>query len=127
MGPALPVKDPPQPLSCLPPLGTNPRDRTSDVPSEESQTSERKKLSGKARFFEISSGKYDLEESEKSAGGDCDLADADSLVTEDPTFNHNPQHAYTSGALPNASHNSSLKAKKHGKSGSADDTTMPPS
>ena len=127
MGPALPVKDQSQQLSYLPPLGKNPRNRASDVPSEESQTSEHKKISGKARFFKIFSGKYDLKESEKSASGDYDLGDTDSLVTEDSAFNYNPQHAYMSGALPNASHNSSLKPKKHGKSGSADDTTMRPS
>ena len=126
MGPPLPVKDQPQPLSYLPPLGQNPRNRASDVPSEESQTSEHKKISGKARFFKIFSGKYDVKESEKSASGDYDLGDADSLATEDSTFNYNPQHAYMSGALPNASHNSSLKPKKHGKTGSANDTTMPP-
>lgn len=126
MGPPLPVKDQQQPLSYLRPLEQKARNRASDVPSEESQTSEHKKGSGKARFFKIFSNKHDPKESEKSAGGDYDLGDADSLVTEDSTFNYNPQHAYMSGALQNASHNSSLKPKKHGKNSSTEGNTMPP-
>ncbi len=127
MDPPVPVKDQQQqPLSYLHPLQPKARNRVSNVPSEESQTSEHKKGSGKARFFKIFSSKHDSKQSEKSAGGDYDLGDADSLVTEDSTFNYNPQHAYMSGALQNASHNSVLKPHKHGKNSSAEDDMMPP-
>ena len=126
MGPPLPVKGQQQPLSYLQPLGQKARNRASDVPSEESQTSEHKKGSGKARFFKIFSGRHDSKEPDKSAGGDYDLGDADSLVTEDSTFTYIPQHAYMSGALQNASHNSVLKPNKHGKNNNAEDTMMPP-
>lgn len=125
--PPLPVKDQHQPLSYLHPLQAKARNRASDVPSEESQTSQHKKGSGKARFFKIFSGKHDSKESDKSAGGDYDLGDADSLVTEDSTFNYNAQHAYMSGALQNASHSSVLKPDKHGNNNnSAEETMMPP-
>ena len=126
IGPPLPVKDQRQPLSYLHPLEHKARNRASDVLSEESQTSEYKKRSGKARFFKIFSSKYDSKESERSAGGDYDLGDADSLVTEDSTFKYNPRHAYMSGALQNASHNSALKPDKYGKNSSGEDTMMPP-
>ena len=122
----LPIQSQQQPLSYLHPLEQKARDRSSGVPSEESQTSEHKKGSGKARFFKIFSSKHDSKESEKPVGGDYDLGDADSLVTEDSTFNYNPQHAYMSGALQNASHNGILKPKKHGKTNSAEDATMAP-
>ena len=124
--PPLPVKDRQQPLSYLHPLQAKARNRASDVPSEESQASEHKKGSGKARFLKIFSGKHDSKESDKSAGGDYDLGDADSLVTEDSTFNYNPQNAYMSGALQNASHGSVLKPHKHGNNNSAEETMMPP-
>lgn len=126
MGPPIPVKDQQQPLSYLHPLEQKSRNRASDVPSEESQTSEYRKGSGKAGFFKIFSSKQDSKETEKLGGGDYDLGDADSLVTEDSTFNYNSQHAYMSGALQNASHNSVLKPKKRGKNDSAEDTMMPP-
>lgn len=126
MDPPLPVKDQRQPLSYLHPLESKARNRASDVPSEESQTSEHKKGMGKARFLKIFSSKYDSKEFEKSAGGDYDLGDADSLVTEDSTFNYNPRPAYMSGALQNASHNSVLKPDKPSKNNSAEDNTMPP-
>ena len=127
LGPPPPVKDQQPPLSYLPPLEQKARNRASDVPSEESQTSEHRKGSGKARFLKIfSNNKHGSKESEKSAGGDYDLGDADSLATEDSTFNYNPQHAYMSGALQNASHNSVLKPKKHGKHNSVGDGMTPP-
>ena len=124
-GPPLPVKDHHQPLSYLAPLEQKTKKRSSDVPSEEPQTSEHTKGLGKARFFKIFSSKHDPKESEKFAGGDYDLGDADSLVTEDSTFNYNPQHAYMSGALQNASHNSALRPNKHSKNNSADDSMIP--
>ena len=126
MSPPLPVKDQQQPLSYLHPLEQKARNRASDVPSEESQTSEHKKGSGRARFFKIFSSKHDSKESQKPAGGDYDLGDTDSLVTEDSTFNYNPQRAYMSGALQNTSHNSVLKPNKHGKNNSAGDIMMAP-
>lgn len=126
IGPPIPIKDEQQPLSYLRPLGQKSRNRASDVPSEESQTSEHRKGLGKARFFKIFSGKHAAKESDKSIGGEYYLGDTDSLVTEDSTFNYIPQHAYMSGALQNASHNSVLKSSKHGKNNSADDSIMPP-
>ena len=126
MGPPLQVKDKQQPLSYRHPEEQKARNRASDVPSEESQTSEYRKGSGKARFFKIFSNKHGSKESEKSAGGDYDLGDADSLVTEDSTFNYNPQHAYMSGALQNASHSSVLKPNKHGNNNSGEGNMMPP-
>lgn len=119
IGPPLPVKDQQQPL------GQKARKRASDVPSEESQTSDHKKGSGKARFFKIFSSKHDSKDSEKPASGDYDLGDADSLVTEDSTFNYIPQHAYMSGALQSASHNNVLKPNKHGQNKGAEDSMMP--
>lgn len=124
MGPPLPIKDEQQPLSYLHPLGQKPRNRASDVPSEESQTSEHRKGSGKARFFKIFSGKHGAKESDKSVGGEYDLGDNLSLVTEDSTFNYTPQNAYMSGALQNASHSSVLKPSKHGKN--EEETMMGP-
>ena len=126
MGPPLPLKDQQQPLSYLQPLEEKARKRASDVPSEDSQTSGHKKGSGKARFFKIFSSKHDPKESEKSAAGDYDLGDAESLVTEDSTFNYVPQRAYMSGALQNASHNSVLKANQQYNNNSAENGTMPP-
>ena len=102
------------------------KNRSSDVPSEESQTNEHKKGLGKARFFKIFSGKHDSKDPEKTDGGDYDLGDADSLVTEDSTFNYDPQRAYMSGALQNASHSSVLRPNKKGNSNSAEDAMMPP-
>ena len=125
MGPPFPVNDQQQPLTYLQPLAQKSKIRTSNVPSEESQTSDHKKGSGKARFFKIFSSKY-TSNPEKLAAGDYDLGDADSLVTEDSSFNCNPQQAYMSGALQNASHNSVLKPSKHGKNNSAVDSTIPP-
>lgn len=127
MGPPLPSQDQQQPLSSLLPLEHKSRNSASDVPSEESQTSERRKASGKARFFKIFSSKHGSKESEKVAGGDYDLGDADSLVTEDSAFNHNPQDAYMSGALQNASRKSVLEPNKHGKNNSVEDIMMSPS
>ncbi len=125
-GPPLPIKGQQQLLSYLHPLEQKARNRSSDVPSEESQISEHKKGLGKARLFKIFSSKHDSKESEKSARGDYDLGDADSLVTEDSTFNYNPQHAYMSGALQNASHSSVLRPNKHGKNNSTEDAMMLP-
>lgn len=126
MGPPLPVKDEQQPLSYLRPLGQKPRNRDSDVLSEESQTSEHRKGSGKARFFKIFSSKHGAKESDKSVGGEYDLGDTLSLVTEDSAFNYIPQQAYMSGALPNVSHSSVLKSSKHGKNNSVEDTMISP-
>ena len=124
-GPPFPVKGQQQPLSYLQTLDQKTRNRSSNVPSEESQTSEHKKGSGKARFFKIFSSKRDSRVFEKSAGGEYDLGDADSLVTEDSTFNYHPQNAYMSGALQNTSHSGALKHNNAlGKQGSADDDAM---
>ena len=124
-GPPFPVKDQQQPLSYPHTLDQKTRNRSSNVPSEESHTSEHKKGSGKARFFKIFTSKRDSRVFEKSAGGEYDLGDADSLVTEDSTFNYNPQNAYMSGALQNTSHNGALKHNDaHGKKGSTDDDDM---
>lgn len=125
-GPLLPVKSHQQTLLYVHPSDQKSRNRSSDVPSEGSQSSEHKKGLGKARFFKIFSNKHDSKESEKPAGGDYDLGDADSLVTEDSTFNYNPQHGYMSGALQNASHNGVLKPNKHGQNNSLEDAMMPP-
>lgn len=121
-----PVKSQQQPQSYLRDSEQRARNRSSDVPSEESRTNEHKKGSGRARFFKIFSSKHDPKESDILGGGDYDLGDADSLVTEDSTFDYNPQHAYMSGALQNASHNGALKPKKHVRKNSAEDAMMPP-
>lgn len=126
IGPPLPIKDEQQPLSYLHPLGQKPRNRASNVPSEESQASEHRKGSGKARFFKIFSSRHGAKESDKSVGSEYDLRDTDSLVTEDSASNYKSQHAYMSGALQNASRSSVLKRSKHGKNNSADDNMMPP-
>ena len=118
-GPPVPAKDESQPVSYLRPSEQKARQRTSDVPSEDLQTGEHKKgsTSKGTRFFKIFSGRHDLKELEKSAagGGDYDLGDTDSLVTEDSRFdyNYNRDHAYMSGALQNSSHNSSLVRHHH--------------
>ena len=129
--PPFPVKGEQQPLSYPQPLDQKTRNRSSDVPSQGSQTSEHKKGSGKARFFKIFSSKRDSKNFAKSAGGEYDLGDADSLVTEDSTFNYNPQNVYMSGALQNTSHNGALKhINAHGKKDSMNDDAMikaPPS
>ena len=125
--PPLPAKDQQQPLSYLQPSEQKAKKRSSDVPREESQTSEHKKGLGKARFFKIFSSKHESKASERPASGDYDLGDADSLVTEDSTSNYNPQHAYMSGALQNASHNGVLRPNKHGKNHSVDNAMVPPS
>ena len=118
-----PAKGQQQPLSYVHPSDQRARNRFSDVPSEESHTSEHKKGSGKARFFKMFSSKH----VDKSAGGEYDLGDADSLVTEEDTFTYSPQYAYMSGALQNASHNGVLKHNTHGKNNSTEDAMPPPS
>ena len=125
-GRLFPVKGQQQPLSYDHPSDQKIRNRSSDVPSEESQTSEHKKGLSKARFFKIFSSKRNSNEFEKSAGGEYDLGDADSLVTEDSTINYNPHNAYMSGALQNASHNGALKHNAHGKKDSTEDAMMQP-
>ena len=122
----LPVRSQQQQPSHLHSSEQKAKNRSSDVPSEESQTNEHKKGLGKARFFKIFSGKHDSKDPEKPDGGDYDLGDADSLVTEDSTFNYDPQRAFMSGALQNASHSSVLRPKNHGKSNSAEDAMMVP-
>ncbi len=98
------------------------RKRKSDVPSQESQTSE-PKTSGKSRFFKIFTGKRGSKEPQKNTGSDYDLDDNDSLATEDSTWIYNPAQAYMSGALPNAAHTS---IQNRGGRNSKDDKLMPP-
>ena len=98
------------------------RKRRSNAPSEESQTSEPTKTSGKGRFFKIFTTKRDYKETQKSTG-DYNLDDTESIDTVGTTRNYNPQQAYMSGALVNASTQSVFK---HGKNGSRDDNLMPP-
>ena len=101
---------------------TQDRKRRSNAPSEESQTSEPTKLSGKGRFFKIFTTKRDSKDTQKSKG-DYNLDDTESIDTIGTTRNYNPQQAYMSGALVNASTQSVFS---HGKYGSRDDNLMPP-
>ena len=101
---------------------TQDRKRRSNAPSEESQTSEPTKPSGKGRFFKIFTTKRDSKETQQSTG-DYNLDDTESIDTVGSTRNYNPQQAYMSGALVNASTQSVFK---HGKNGSRDDNLMPP-
>ena len=101
---------------------TQDRKRRSNAPSEESQTSEPTRSSGKGRFFKIFTSKRDSKDSQKSKG-DYNLDDTESIDTTGSTRNYNPQQAYMSGALVNASTQSVFK---HGKNGSRDDNLMPP-
>ena len=107
---------------CDPYQNVNAPQRKSDVPSEDSQTSEAK-TSGKIRFFKIFSGKRNHKESRKNANGDYDLDDNNSLATEDSSWVYNPAQAYMSGALPNSS---VIDVPNRGSRGSKDDKLMPP-
>lgn len=93
--------------------------RKSDVPSQESQSSE-PKTSGKSRFFKIFSTKRGSKDSHKHTSGDYDLDDNKSLATEDSSWAHNSAQPYMSGALPNAS------IPNRGSRTSKDDKLMPP-
>ena len=101
---------------------TQDQKRRSNAPSEESQASEPMKSSGKGRFFKIFTTKRDSKDTRKS-NGDYNLDDTESIDTVGTTRNYNPQQAYMSGALVNASTQSVFK---HGKNGSRDDNLMPP-
>ena len=101
---------------------TQERKRRSNAPSEESQTSEPTKSSGKGRFFKIFTTKRDSKDTQKSRG-DYNLDDTESIDTVGTTRNYNPQQAYMSGALVNASTQSVFN---HGKNGSRDANLMPP-
>ena len=98
------------------------RKRKSDVPSQESQSSEAK-ASGKSRFFKMFSGKRSHKESQKNAGQDYDLDDNTSLATEESTWAHTSAQAYMSGAIPNTS---TINVPNRGSRGSKDDNLMPP-
>ena len=100
---------------------TQDRKRRSNAPSEESQTSEPTKSSGKGRFFKIFTTKRDSKDTQRSRG-DYNLDDTESIDTVGTTRNYNPQQAYMSGALVNASTQSVFN---HGKNGSRDDNLMP--
>ena len=95
--------------------------RKSGAPSEDSQTSEPTKATGKGRFFKIFATKRDSKDSQKS--GDYDLDDGESIDTAGSSRNYNPQQAYMSGALRNASQTSVFKRSKQA---SRDDKLMPP-
>lgn len=101
---------------------TQDRKRRSNAPSEESQSSEPTKSSGKGRFFKIFTTKRDSKDAQRSKG-DYNLDDTESIETVGTTRNYNPQQAYMSGALVNASTQSVFK---DGKNGSRDDNLMPP-
>lgn len=109
----------------LPPLRENSdpqiQKRKSGAPSEESQTSEPIRASGKGRFFKIFTSKRDSKDSQKS--GDYDLDDGESIDTAGSSRNYNPQQAYMSGGLQILSHTSVFK---HSKQSSRDDKLMPP-
>ena len=109
----------------LPPLRENSdpqiQKRKSGAPSEESQTSESTKASGKGRFFKIFTSKRDSKDSQKS--GDYNLDDGESIDTAGSSRNYNPQQAYMSGGLQIVSHTSFFK---HSKQSSRDDKLMPP-
>ena len=109
----------------LPPLRENSdpqvQKRKSGAPSEESQTSEPTKASGKGRFFKIFTSKRDSKDSQKS--GDYNLDDCESIDTAGSSRNYNPQQAYMSGGMQNVSHTSILK---HTKQLSRDAKLMPP-
>ena len=125
IAPPPPVKDQ-WPLTEPQNVAQQAQKRTSGAPSEESQISESKKGSGKGRFFRIFTGKRDSKDSQKSAAGDYDLDDGESVVTEDSTIQYNPKQAYMSGALQNTSHGSVLKRRNKGKHNSTDSQLMPP-
>ena len=121
--PQLPLPNDPRVSPDLDPnLDLDARKRKSDVPSQESQSSEAKST-GRSRFLKMFSGKRSHKESEKNAGQDYDLDDNASLATEDSTWAHNPAQAYMSGAIPNAS---VLSVPNRGSRGSKDDKLMPP-
>lgn len=101
---------------------TQDRKRRSNATSEESQASEPTKSSGKGRFFKIFTTKRDSKDTQKSRG-DYNLDDTESIDTVGTTRNYNPQQAYMSGALVNASTHSVFN---HGKNGSRDGNLMPP-
>lgn len=126
-GPPLPVKDQ-RPLAGGQSLDLQAYNRECNIPGEDYPYTDTKKSSafGKGRFFKIFANRRDFKESQKSAGGDYDLGDGESLATEDSTFNYNPQQGYVSGALQNASHSSVLKRNGKGRTHNVDDILMPP-
>ena len=116
-GPPVPRKDRPISASSGPSQDSDPRKRKSDVPSQDSNTSE-SKPSNVNRFLKIFSGKRGNKDFRNHGSGDYDLDDNDSLATEDSSWVYNSAQAYMSGALPD---NSSAPNR-----GSRDDKLMPP-
>lgn len=102
---------------------SNSQKRRSDAPSEESQKSENKN-SGKGRFFKIFSSKNNSKDSQRASGGDYNLNDDDSVLTEGSSRKYNSQQVYMSGGIQNSSHDGFLN--HHGGKGSRDENWMPP-
>ena len=94
--------------------------RKSDVPSQESQSSETKN-SGRNRFLKIFTTKRN-KSSQKLVGGDYDLDDDVSIATEDSSYLHNSGQAYMSGALATVN---GLNVPNRGSKASKEDALLP--
>ena len=96
--------------------------RKSDAPSEDSQGSnpKSKSKSSKGRFLKIFSGKRESKDPKNPIGLDYDVSDEASIATQET---YNPQQAYMTGALTNASRTS---IQKHVRNRSHGEDLRPP-
>ena len=81
--------------------------RNSDVPSEESQSSEQKKAN-KGRFFNIFGNRHQSKNPPKASTGEFVLNDEESVITEESSRNYGRRQMYMHGGLQNSSHDGFL-------------------